>query len=356
MPKSRSFSAAAALASLAIGLALPLQDAKAQNKMELNMATPWAGGHWLDLGAKGFADLVGTLTEGRIKINVFPAGALGPALKVTETVQKGVADVGHNWPGYDWAIDRTGAIFGGWSGGPNPEEFMLWLLNGDGTDLWKKWRQEKSDVVIVPCGILESEIFMHSHRPVRTPDDMKGLKLRTSAAWAEIAPMLGASTVVMPGSEVFGALERKVVDAIEWGGPGINLSEGFHKIAKYIVLPGLHQPSGAHECMFNKNVWAKIGERDKRLIELAGRMMLLNTYLGYAKDDVDAFKKMTENKNVEIIRIDKSLVDAAVKASNEWAAKQAAGNEWFKRAYENQTGFLKDVSSMAKFRPAIGER
>jgi TRAP-type mannitol/chloroaromatic compound transport system substrate-binding protein len=195
--------------ALAAGLFMASQAAIAQNKMELNMATPWAGGHWLDIGAKGFAANVEKLTEGRIKINVFTAGTLGPALKVTETVQKGVADVGHSWPGYDWAVDRTGAIFSGWPAGPNPEEMMMWLYNAGGAELWKQWRQEKFDIVAVPCGVLETEFFMHAHKPVRTPEDLKGLKLRTSSSWAEIAPTLGASTVVLPGSEVFGALERR---------------------------------------------------------------------------------------------------------------------------------------------------
>ena len=168
--------------------------------------------------------------------------------------------------------------------------------------------------------------------------------------------MLGASTVILPGSEVFGALERKVVDAIEWGGPGINLSEGFHKVAKYVILPGLHQPSGAHECMFNKAVWAKISDKDKKLIELAGRMMILNTYLAYMKDDIDGFKQITENKNVEVIRVDKSLVDASIKASNEWAAKQAGSNPWFKQVYDDQTAFQKLLSSVPSFRTGIGAR
>lgn len=339
-------------AGMLCALAVP---SKAQ-QMQLNMATPWSGGHWLDVGAKRFAEHVNAMTEGRIKINVFPAGTLGSALKVTESVQKGVAEVGHNWPGYDWAIDRTGVLFGGWSGGFGPEEFILWLFNDQGTELWKKWRQEKFDVAIVPCGVLEQEIFMHSHKPVRTLEDMKGLKLRTSAAWAEIAPTLGASTVILPGSEVFSALERKVVDAIEWGGPGINLSEGFHKIAKYVILPGLHQPSGAHECMFNKNVWAKISDKDKKLIELAGRLTVLDTYMAYMKDDMDAFKAITEAKGVETVRVDKSLIDATIKASNEWAAKQAAGNEWFKRVFENQSAFAAKLKLVPEFRNAIGAR
>ncbi|MCH2394651.1 hypothetical protein [Oceanibaculum sp.] len=125
----------AAGAALAVGISL-VPAAKAQN-VEWSMATPWAGGHWIDLGAKRFAELVGQMTDGRVKINVFPAGTLGSALKVTETVQSGVAEVGHNWPAYDWGIDRTGVIFGGWSGGLTPEEYMLWLYNAGGAELWK---------------------------------------------------------------------------------------------------------------------------------------------------------------------------------------------------------------------------
>lgn len=353
MTRFKMLLAAAAVTS-GLGLAAPV--AQAQNKLELNMATPWAGGHWLDIGAKKYAENVERMTEGRIKINVFPAGALGPALKVTETVQKGVADMGHSWPGYDWAVDRTGAIFSGWSAGPNPEEMMMWLFNGGGAELWKQWRKEKFDVVAFPCGVLETEFFMHSHKPIRTADDMKGLKLRTSSSWAEIAPMLGASTVVLPGSEVFSALERKVVDAIEWGGPGSNLSEGFHKVAKYIIMPGLHAPSGAHDCIFNNATWAKIGDKDKQLLELAGRLTVFDTYLGYAKSDLDAYKQIRATPNLEVIQVDPSLTAAVVKVSNEWAEKQAASNAWFKKAFDSQKAFMASVKPLAEFRFATGSR
>ena len=71
-----------ASAALAIGLAAT--GASAQDTVELSMATPWAGGHWLEIGANSYAENVADLTEGRVTINVFPAGALGPALDVTE--------------------------------------------------------------------------------------------------------------------------------------------------------------------------------------------------------------------------------------------------------------------------------
>lgn len=345
----------AAAAALAIGFAASGTLAQADT-VELSMATPWSGGHWLEIGANSYAKNVAELTEGRVNITVFPAGALGPALDVTETVQMGIADMGHAWGGYDWSVDRTSALFAGWPGGPTPEEYMMWLYNGNGLELWKQWRADVFGVVAIPCGVTETEIFMHSHRPVRTPEDLKGLKLRTSSAWAEIAPKLGVSTVTLPGSEVFSALERKVVDAIEWGGPGGNLQEGFDKIAPYMMMPGVHSRAAVHDCIFNEAAWNRIPESDQKLMEIAGRLTLLDTYLGYAKMDLAAFETLKNESPVEMIKIDQSLIDAATAASNEWAVEQSASNDWFKRVYEDQSAFLAGLSGLSEFRFAPGSR
>lgn len=348
-------SAGAAILALGLG-ALPQIAAADTETIELSMATPWAGGHWLEIGAMSYAKIVEEITDGRVKINVFPAGALGPALKVTETVQNGIADMGHAWGGYDWSVDRTSAVISGWPGGPNPEEFMMWIYNGNGLELWKEWRMDVFGVVAIPCGVTETEIFMHAHKPVRTPEDMKGLKLRTSSAWAEIAPKLGASTVVLPGSEVFSALERKVVDAIEWGGPGGNLEAGFDKIAPYVMMPGLHSPAAVHDCIINKDVWAKIPANDQHLMETAGRLAMLDTYLGYVKMDLTAYARMKESSPAEMIIVDDSLVKAVKAASAEWAEEQSATNPWFKKIYEDQSAFLASLSGLSEFRFAPGGR
>jgi TRAP-type mannitol/chloroaromatic compound transport system substrate-binding protein len=176
------------------------------------MAAPWGGGVFLE-DAREFAGLVKTMTNGRVNITVFPAGTLGKALKVTATVKSGVAQVGHNWMGYDWGIDKTTVIFGGYAGGLGEEEFFLWLYEAGGAKLWEQYRMEKFGVVSMPCGIFPSEIFLHSKVKVTNLADYKGIKQRTAGAWAEIGGMLGASTVILPGAEVYAALERGVIDA-----------------------------------------------------------------------------------------------------------------------------------------------
>jgi TRAP-type mannitol/chloroaromatic compound transport system substrate-binding protein len=115
-------------------------------------------------------------------------------------------------------------------------------------------------------------------------------------------------------------------------------------------MPGLHSPGAAHDCIYNKNVWAKIGDKDKALLETAGKMTMLETYLGYVKLDIDAYKQMKANPNVEMIQVDKSLVDAVAKVSKEWADKQSTSNEWFKKAYEDQAAFLASIKPVSEFR------
>ena len=117
---------------------------------------------------------------------------------------------------------------------------------------------------------------------------MKGLKIGTSGAWAEIAGRLGASTVILPGAEVYPALERGVVDAIEWGSASANLPSGFHKIAKYVIMPGIHQPGAVFECAFNLDVWNRISDRDQEMLRLAGRLMTLDSWTRYAYNIVTA--------------------------------------------------------------------
>mgnify|MGYP003314234405 FL=1 len=67
-----------------------------QAATKLDMATPWGGGIMLEYVARGAAANMELFTSNNVKVEVFPGGTLGKALKVTDTVKKGVAQIGHN--------------------------------------------------------------------------------------------------------------------------------------------------------------------------------------------------------------------------------------------------------------------
>jgi TRAP-type mannitol/chloroaromatic compound transport system substrate-binding protein len=318
----------------------------------IRMATSWTGPHF-DVMAKGFAENVALLTGGKVKVEVFPAGVVGSPLKVTETVQKRIAQAGHAWTGYDYGIDKTGALFGGYAGSMPAEHYLHWLYEGGGAQLWREWRMEKFGIVGMPCSSHADEIHMHSHKPIRKIEDLKGLKLRTSGAWAEIAGTLGASTVVLSGPDTFPALEKKVVDAIEWANPSINYALGFHKVAKYIILPGVHQASSAQECIFHKDVWAGFDAATQKLIEAAAKMTLVQVWMKFNNDDTVALGKLRAD-GAEFMTVDASYIAAARKATREWEDKQAAADpKWFKRVLESQRDFVKQWEPAREYRSEL---
>ncbi len=200
----------------AVGVGMATAAGTAGAATEFSMATSWGGGPVLERAAKGFAREFEFLTNGAYKITVFPGGTMGSPLKVTETVRNRVAETGHSWVGYDWGIEKATVLFGGWAGGLNGEEMLHWIWEAGGAELMREFRLDKFDVVELPCGQLPREMGLHSRKKVQTLADLKGLKLRTAGAWAEIAAGLGVSTVILPGAEVYPALERGVVDAVEW--------------------------------------------------------------------------------------------------------------------------------------------
>ncbi|MBT5265414.1 MAG: TRAP transporter substrate-binding protein DctP [Rhodospirillaceae bacterium] len=342
----KQFAAALGGAALIAGLALAPQTASAE---KLSMATPWGGGPLLEMMAKGFAKRVAFNSNNELTVEVFPGGTLGKALKVTDTVRKGVAQIGHNWAGYDWGIDRTGVLFGGFAGSPASEIFLLWYIKGGGNQLLMDWRTEKFNVASVVCGAVTREIFLHSHKKVQSLADFKGMKIRTSGAWAEIAQTLGASTVILAGAEVYPALERKVVDAIEWGTPSMNKAGGFYKAAKYIIVPGLHQPAAHQDCPVNMKTWEGLSSRNKQIILDAGNATAVDSVLTLMHDDAPVFEEFMAGSNI-IIDVDQEFKDAAAKATAEWAAKQAASNKWFSKVWDHQQAYVKLFANAHRYR------
>ncbi len=314
------------------------------------MTTSWPSGIplYTDM-AELYAQTVEKLSNGQMKIQVLPGGAISPALEVTDSVKKGIAEMGHTWPGYDIGRDETTAILGGYAGGMESVPMLHWLYAGGGKDLWRQFREEKFGVVSFPCGIRPPEAFAHSHKPIRTLDDFKGLKMRTVGAWAQILPGLGASVVSLPGGEVYQALERKVIDATEWATPGENVISGFHEIAKYVIVPGAHQPSAPFELTINKEKFDALPDHLKAVLEEAAEYTTFESWVRIGRLDMGAMEKFKKNGN-EIIFLSPETQKRAHELGKEWAAEKAKKNPWFKKVMESQDKFEQEWSAVGSIR------
>jgi TRAP-type mannitol/chloroaromatic compound transport system substrate-binding protein len=155
-----------------------------------------------------------------------------------------------------------------------------------------------------------------------------------------MAKDLGASPVTMPGSEVYTALERGVIDATEWGTLWENKSPGFHKITEYVIIPGVHQPTAPFELVINPDAWNELSKDDKELIEDVARETTLEAWLSIGQNDADTIEFFKDQGN-KIVRLSEEVQQAAKNQGLDWAKKQAKDNEWFARVFQHQRKFEK---------------
>jgi TRAP-type mannitol/chloroaromatic compound transport system substrate-binding protein len=316
------------------------------------MATGWAGGPLMDIGAKAFAERMELLSGGRFKIQTFPGGGLGNALKVPETVKNGLAECGHTWIGYDWGKDTTTALFGGYAGSFDAERMLHWIYEGGGAELQRQFRDDTDGVVSLPLFMRTAEVFLHSRKPVKSLADLKGLKLRTAGAWLDMAKEMGAAPVTTAGGEIYPALERGVIDATEWGTLWENLSPGFYKVAKYLIIPGVHQPTAPFELCINKAAWAKLPERDQKLVELAAKITTFESWTRIGVEDAKSLEIYKKAGN-EIIELSAEVQYETKRVALEWAGKQGEKNAWFKKILDSQLAFEAEWKGASRWRNVL---
>ncbi len=270
-----------------------------------------------------FAANVDVTTGGKLKIQPFGAGVVVPAFKVFEAVQDGIVDAGHSTPSYLVNQDPTNAIFASFPGGMGGQATLHWIYNGGGEKMLQDFRRKKMGLHSIVVGIGTSEFLAHSNKEIRTTADFKGLKYRTSGAWASVVKeSYGAVPTVVPGGEIYTLLQRKGVDAIEWSTPGANLSEGFHEVAPYIILPGVHQPSFLWEVVVKAEKWDALPKELRSQIEAAAKLTTYESYAHFGHSDVNAMAEYKKTK-VEIIQLDKAVVEELREAGRGWTRMKA---------------------------------
>jgi TRAP-type mannitol/chloroaromatic compound transport system substrate-binding protein len=345
MLKSRKFRTVFAVLAAAVFVvatwAAPAQ-AAAKYKWKLTTFVPEASGTYRDF-VKVFIKYVHDITGGEVEIQGFGVGVLANAFEGPKAVQDGVADIAFFYPAFLVNKEPANAIFTGMPGGLSAEAMFHWLYEGGGEKLWVDLRRETMGLHPVISGIGPTEVFMNSHKAVRTEADLKGLKARTAGAWADLLKELGASPTVLQVTEIFTSLERKIIDATEFATPSTNIKLGYHNVAKYIIIPGIHSPSFAYEALFNKKVWDGLSKDLQQKLTLAGRMATLTGFLKTGMADLDAMAEWKKGKN-EFVTLSPELITKVRRIARVWAEKKAAenkakGNMWMDKVTKSYYGF-----------------
>jgi TRAP-type mannitol/chloroaromatic compound transport system substrate-binding protein len=286
-----------------------------------------------------FAKRVGELTAGRLRIEPLAVNSVVAPPESLDAVGAGVLQ-GHNGgPAYFTGKDAAFALIGDPQGAfDNPYQMQMWMEYGGGNALARELYAQYN--VHFVGGVWYGMESLVSKKPLRTLADFKGLKIRAPQGMnGEIFSLLGAAPVQLPGSEVYTALERGVVDASDWGTLSMNDDLGYHKLAKYPSYPGFHSmPMG--EIAFNKARWAALPADIRAAIESAtrefAREMIQRNYLADRRIAV-------ANRGFEAIELPPEERQRFREIAQGVWKTYAARSPMAQKVYDSQVTFLKQL-------------
>jgi TRAP-type mannitol/chloroaromatic compound transport system substrate-binding protein len=212
------------------------------------------------------AEQISAASGGRIEFEVFEPGEVVPALAITEAVSAGKVQAGYTWLGYDEGRIPAAVLIGSVPFGMEPWEYMAWWYHGGGRALGEKIYAPHG-VVPILCGLIGPESAGWFREEILELEDLRGLKIRFAGLGGKVMQRLGASVTMLPGGEIFQALDRGAIDATEYSMPAVDTRLGFDRVVQNNYFPGWHQPSTAAHLAVNRDVWDRLAPVDRALIE-----------------------------------------------------------------------------------------
>ena len=324
---------------------LMVQPQKAMAKpITLTMQATWPAGSTLYDNFLMYAKQVKEMSGGRLIIKTLPAGAIVPAFEVIDAVSRGVIDGGHAWASYWFGKNKAAALFTGGPGGTFGMDFtdyLGWMYEGGGLKLYTEFYQDilKLNVVVFPIMPAGPQSFGWFKKPIKSFDDMKGLKMRVGGLAGIIFTRAGVNTVNLPGGEILPAAERGVIDAGEWVTPGEDMKMGFHEIWKNYYLPGMHENVTVAEILFNKAVWDKLPKDLQAIARYASISTFILWQSWFIKYNAQGLKDLVEKHGVNVQRTPDDVLYTFLKNWDAIAAEEAAKNPFFKKVFQSQKDY-----------------
>ncbi len=334
-------SAKKVLGHLALICLLMVSANAASDKVTWKLATSWnATFPPFTNAVENMAKMVEEMSGGDFKIKVDAVNKHKSAFGVLDMVKLGQYDMAHSASYYWKGKDPVLLLFTTMPFGMNALEQYAWFYYGGGMDLMQK-AYAKHGVYSFPGGNTGVQMGGWFRKEINTVDDLKGLKMRIPGFAGEIMAKLGCAVTNIAPGELYTALERGTIDALEWVGPGMDISMGFHKIAPYYYT-GWHEPATELQFIVNKTKFDSLSHKNKEILRTAMRLAAYDMLIQNIDMSATAWSKIqTEYPNIKIKTFPKPVMDAMRQANAELVKEESEKSPEFKEIVESQQAYMK---------------
>jgi TRAP-type mannitol/chloroaromatic compound transport system substrate-binding protein len=340
--KMKSFKITTLVAAVAVTVsAFSLPAFSAERVYKLKMAETWASNFPIFGDApRNMARIADEMSGGRLKITIDSSNKHKAPFGVFDMVRSGQYDMGHS-ASYYWKGKVPNTLFFTTMpfGMITPEQYG-WFYEGDGMELMQKVYQPFG-LLSFPGGNTGNQMGGWFQKEINSLDDLQGLKMRIPGFAGEVMAKLGAKPTNIASGELYTALERRTIDALEWVGPSLDLRMGFHKIAPYYYT-GWHEPATELQFLVNERTWKKLPDDLREILRVSMKLASYDMYIqSYHESGVNWATMKTEYPNVQVKTFPKDVLVAMKKANQELLEEKAAADPLAKEIIESQAKYLK---------------
>lgn len=288
---------ARALAMLALWQ-LPLFAAGAAIAEPVTLVTPLVyGTHMPGLGepAASLAKLIEERSGGALVLDLKQPGEGTKPQEILDKVSSGKVDAGFTTASYWSAKLPAASLFAGFPFGLDGKGYLDWFEQGNGRKLYQEMYDHTGlKIHVMPCAFGGAEAGGWFVKEIKSSEDIKGLRIRIFGLGGRVMSRLGATTVLVPGSDLLAAFDKGQIDAAELYPPAVDAQAGLKDKVKLIYVPGWHQPETVLELIVNKDRWDALADHQRGLIEGACLATLQATLGSSAKLEADALADLAK--------------------------------------------------------------
>lgn len=319
------------------------KNAEPQQTFEWKMVTSWPKNFpGLGTGPEKFANMVDEMSAGRLKIKVYGAGQLVPALEVFDAVSRGTAQMGHSGAYYWKGKAPAAQFFTSVPFGLTAQEMHGWIHYGGGMELWQ---EVYAPFNLIPLAGGNTGVQMGGwfNKEINNLKDLDGLKMRMPGLGGEVLQRAGGTPVTLPGAELFTALQTGAIDATEWVGPYNDLAFGLYKAAKFYYYPGWHEPGSMMEYTVNKAAFEALPKDLQAIVKVASRAANQDMLDEYTSRNNQALQELVKKHGVEVRAYPDDVLQKLKGLSVEVLEELAAKDPMSKKVYESFKAYRDNV-------------
>lgn len=292
-----------------------------------------------------FADDVSALTNGEVKFEILPAGAVVGVRETLDAVDAGLIEAGfawtHYWSGKHPAAMLFGSPVAGAGVGIDNIAFVSWFQYGGGKELydelWSEMGVNVKGFMLQPVG---PEALGWFKEPIASMEDFRKYRFRTPPGIpGQTYKDIGVASVAMGGGDILPALEKGTIDAAEWCCPKPDSVFGFQKVLKHYYLQGLHQVVVNADIYINKDVFDGLTPLQQKAIEVAANASLSKSMSYRIYENGKALKDLTENHGVQLHDTPADYFTEYMNAARASLEKNAEENAFFAKVWQSQKDF-----------------